>query len=254
MVVELEKKWLRHRRNLALATVKRALPTPIRGQIRRLLGVRNAIISRKFLKAQLPTPELVDEYQRLLAGNVTSVLLKIMDRFYADLGVDGHSAPLVKALESFRRTIAADDLTTSRGQAEPLLIKFERAFALLEADRVADAFPLFESVFQDSLARRFVRYNPYVKEAIVRSGQFLGRFHEKRGDIDASIAIYREILAMDQDGLIARRLTLLLSRRGEFREAAEFAEIASQSGLNLFPRIPSNNPYIASLETEFLGK
>jgi tetratricopeptide (TPR) repeat protein len=88
----------------------------------------------------------------------------------------------------------------------------------------------------------------------VRSGLFLGRFHEKRGDVDAAIAIYREIVAIDRDGLTARRLTVLLSRRGEFQEASEFAAIASTSKLNLFPRLPANNRYIASLETEFLGK
>jgi tetratricopeptide (TPR) repeat protein len=247
------KKSLRYKTARALGRVGRVVPGPVRREIRRLLGVRNAVVAH-FFRVQMRRPELLDEYHRLVASNVASVLLKIMGRFYADLGVDAHSVPLVKTLESYRRELPSDNLATRQRQAEPVLIKFERAFALAEAGRLGEALPLFEAVFQNNMARKFVSYDPYVREAIVRSGEFLGRYHEKRGDGDASIAIYREILSIDQDGPIARRLTLLLSRRGDLREAAEVAEIASQSTPNLFPRIPENNPYIAALETEFFGK
>ncbi len=252
MMVQLVKQLL-YKRDGALAKVKRALPEPVRRGIRRLLSVRN-VVAQSFFNAQMRRPEVLDEYHRLVAGNVAGVLLKIMARFYADLGVDVHSVPLVKALESFRRGLPMDNLATSQGQSEPVLIQFERAFALFKAGRVGEAVPLFEAVFRNSVARKFVSYDPYVKEALVRSGVFLGRYHEKHGDVDASIAIYREVLSMAQDGPIARRLTLLLSRRGDLREAAKFAEIASLSKLNLFPRLREKNPYITALETEFLGK
>jgi tetratricopeptide (TPR) repeat protein len=245
---------LLYKRDAALTRAKRALPAAVRRNIRRLLSARKAVVSRAFTNTQLPTPELVDEYHRLIAANVADVLLKIMNRFYTDLGVDGRTIPLVKALESFRRELPADNVAPPGEQTKPLLIQFERAFALAEAGRIPDALSLFEVVFRNPVARNFVSYDPYVKEAIVRSGEFLGRYHEKRGDVDVAIAIYRQILSMEPDGLVARRLTLILSRRGEFREAAEFAEIASLSKLNLFPRIPENNRYIAMLETEFVGK
>jgi tetratricopeptide (TPR) repeat protein len=253
MIVRL-RKWLVYKRDRASARLRRALPETVRRGIRRLWGVRSAVVAQTFSNAQMPTPELLDEYHRLVAGNVASVLLKITARFYADLGVDVRSVPLVQALESFQRELPVDTASTSHWQAEPVLIQFERAFALAEAGRISDALPLFEAVFRNSVARKLVTYDPYVKEAIVRSGEFLGRYHEKHGDVDAAIAIYREILSVDEDGPIARRLTLLLSRRGDLREAAELAEMASQSRVNLFPRIPEKNPYIAALETEFLGK
>jgi tetratricopeptide (TPR) repeat protein len=227
---------------------------PIRPWIGRLLAARNRLISQNFLKAQMRTPELRDEYQRLVAGNVAGVLLKIMARFYSDLGVDVHSMPIVKSLESFLQELHVDNLTTPQGQSQPVLIQFERAFALFEAGQVGDALPLFEAVFRNSAARKYARYERYVKEAIVRSGEAFGCYHEKRGDIDSAIRNYREILALDQDGPIARRLALLLSRRGDLREVAELSEVAIDSELNLFPRLPEKNPYIAALEAKFLGK
>jgi len=248
------KKWLRYRRDKAIARVKRLLPEPARRRFRQLQGMRNEIVSRAFSSAQLSTPEVRDEYHRLVAANVAGVLLKIMNRFYGDLGVDAHSVPVVKALESFRRELPMDNLAAHRGQAEPVLVQFERAFALFEAGRVGDALPLFEAVFRNSTARKLASYDPYLKEAVVRSGEVLGRHHEKRGDVDTAIIVYREILSIDQGGTIARRLILLLSRRGDLREAAEFAENAAMSKLNLFPRLPENNPYIAVLQRELLGK
>ncbi len=211
------KKWLRYRRNKAIARVKRLLPEPARRGFRQLQGMRNEIVSRAFSNAQMSTPEVRDEYRRLVATNVAGVLLKIMNRFYGDLGVDAHSVPLVKALESFRRELPIDNLATRPGQGEPVLIQFERAFALFEAGQVSDALPLFEAVFRNSTARKLASYDAYLKEAVVRSGEVLGRYHEKRGDVDAAIAIYREIVSIDQGGPIARRLMLLLSRRGDLR-------------------------------------
>jgi tetratricopeptide (TPR) repeat protein len=248
------KKWLRYRRDKAIARVKGLVPEPARRGLKQLRDRRNEIVSRAFSSAQMPTPEVRDEYHRLVAANVAGVLLKIMNRFYADLGVDAYSVPLVKALESFRRELPMGNLASHPVQAEPVLIQFERAFALFEAGRVNDALPLFEAVFRNSTARKLAGYDPYLKEAVIRSGEFLGRYHEKRGDVDASIVIYREILSIDRDGPIARRLMLLLSRRGDLREAAQFAETATMFKLNLFPRLPENNPYIATLETEFLVK
>ena len=246
-------KWLRRNREKVKARIKLALPKTIHYRIYQLLVARNAMMSRIFFNAQMRTPEVRDRYDRMLAANVADVLLKIANRFYADLSVDARSVPLVKALESFREKLPMGDFATREGLTDPLLIRFERAFALAEAGRASEAVPLFEAVFRDPAARKFVKYDPYVKEAVARSGEFVGRYHEKRGDTDASIAIYREILSISPAGQIARRLALLLCRRGHLREAAEVAEIASLSKPNLFPRLPPRNLYIAAIETE-LGK
>ncbi len=91
--------------------------------------------------------------------------------------------------------------------------------------------------------------NPFIKEAVVRSGEILGRYQEKIGNINSAIAIYRQILQLDGNSVIARRLLLLLSRNGNLREAANFAETAIVNRMNLYPQ-PPDNPYIASLKNE----
>jgi tetratricopeptide (TPR) repeat protein len=249
------KRWLFYKGDEAVAKIKRRLPEPARRWIKRSLRLRDSIVSQAFSNAQMSTLQLQDEYHRLVAGNVTNVLLNIVSRFYRDLGVvDVHSVPLVKALESFRATLPASEVDVDQARQAPVLIRFERAFALSEAGRVNEALPLFELVFRDRTARKVAAYDPFAREAVVRSGEFLGRYHDKRGEVDASIAIYREIMSIEQDGLIARRLMLLLSRRGDLSEAAEFGEAAMLSKLNLFPRLPEKNPYIEALEREFLAK
>lgn len=247
------KKWLSYKREETAARIKRRMPEPARRWIKRSLRLRNEILSSIFAKDQLTTPRMRDEYHRVLAGNVSGVLLKIMIRFYSDLGVDAQSAPLVKALQAFRRSLptdAGDGVPTPA----PVLIQFERAYALCEAGRASEAMSLFESVFRNQAARKALPYDPFVREAVVRSGEFIGRHYDKSGDFDAAIAIYRDILSQDRDGLIARRLMLLLSRRGDWHEVAELAETAISSNINLFPRLPQGNPYLAALETEFLSK
>jgi hypothetical protein len=117
---------------------------------------------------------------------------------------------------------------------------------------MGEALPLYESIFRDPASRRVAPYDPFVREALVRSGAFVGRHYDKRGDADAAIGIYREILSIYKDGLIARRLLLLLMRRGDFREAAELSGIATATSRNLFPHLPANNPYIAKLQSKFL--
>jgi hypothetical protein len=248
------KRWLLYRKDAAVARAKRALPEPARRLIKRALGVRSSVVSHAFSSAQMTTPQIWDEYHRLVADNVTGVLLKIMNRFYADLGVDARSIPLVKALESFRRKLPPDEVRGPEADAEPVLVRFERAVALSEVGRVNEALPLFISVFRDPAARKVSPHDPFVREAVVRSGEFLGRYHDKRGSVDAAIDVYRDILSIDRDGLIAGRLIVLLSRRGDLGDAAELAEMAMLFKGNLFPHLPEKNPYIAALESEIQAK
>ena len=247
-------KRLRYERDAAVMKIKRALPEPVKRLIKRTLGMRNTFVSSAFSRSQMASPQSRDEYHRLVADNVAGVLLRVMTRFYGDLGIDAHSIPLVKALEAFRRTLPEDTVGHPQQQDASVLIRFERAFALSEAGRVSEALPLYESVFRDPAARNVLPYDPFVREAVVRSGEFVGRYYDKRGDAEAAIAIYRELLSFEQDGLIARRLVLLLARRGGWQEAAEFGETATVTSLNLFPHLPEKNPYIDTLKSEFLAK
>ena len=86
----------------------------------------------------------------------------------------------------------------------------------------------------------------------MRSGEILGRHHDKLGNVELAVAIYREIMSVDQNGLIARRLALLLSRNGHLREAADYAETAIISRPNLFRHIPLN-PISRHLRRRFLS-
>jgi|SRR5579872_7262685 len=241
-------KWVRYRRDTAIGRIKRILPVPMKRAIKRALDARNSIVRRAFFDAQMVSPQIKDEYHRLVAENVANVLLKIMTRFYDDLGVDVRSIPLVKALQSFREKLPPDGTDAGRPQLAPVLIRFERAFTLSEAARASEALPLYESVFRNFVARKVLPYDPYVREAVVRSGEFLGRYHDKRGDADAAISYYRDILSVEKDSLIARRLIVLLARCGDWQDVAELGETAMISGRNLFPRLPEKNPYIAALE------
>ena len=105
------------------------------------------------------------------------------------------------------------------------------------------------AVFRDPLARRKIAHDPYVRVAVIRSGEILGRYHDTHGRTDVAIATYREILRLDHNSLIAGRLLVLLARGGDLRAAAGLAEEAIVSRPNLYPRLP-DSVHIASLKEE----
>jgi tetratricopeptide (TPR) repeat protein len=189
-----------------------------------------------------------DEYERLVAHNVAGQLADVMTRFYRDMGADVSSVPLIRALNNFRQGLSRGHAASSQPASSPL-IQFERAWANYQEGHTSEAFRLFETVFGDASARMRIDGNPFIREAVVRSGEMLGRYQETAGNIDAAVAIYRQILQLDGDGVIARRLLLLLSRRGNLREAANFAETAFVNRINLYPQL-LDNPYIADLKKE----
>ena len=194
--------------------------------------------------------EALDEYNKLVAGNVADLLLQVMTKFYGDLGADISSVALVQALNSFRRGLPSDNAKPS--ETSSTLVQFERAWASYQSGQTADALRPFQMVFDDASARRRMKYNSFLKEAVIRSGEICGRHQEKIGNIDAAIAIYRQLVALDNASVVARRLLLLLARRGNLREAASLAEMAIVSRTNLYPHLPEN-PYIASLKKEMSG-
>jgi tetratricopeptide (TPR) repeat protein len=190
-----------------------------------------------------------DEYDKLIAQNVAGLLTEVMTKFYRDLGADASSVPLIRALNNFRQKMPFVDTASSREAASPL-IEFERAWAYNQDGRIDEALRLFETVFRDISARKRMMGNPFIGEAVIRSGEILGRHQEKAGNIDSAIAVYREIVELDGgNSVIARRLLLLLSRSGNLREAAKLAEGAIINRTNLYPQL-IDNPYIAALKKE----
>jgi tetratricopeptide (TPR) repeat protein len=193
------------------------------------------------------TLNILDDYCRIAAGNVADFLGRVMSTFYTKLGTDPLDTPLMQGLDRFRRTLSINKEDTRAGAGT--LASFERAWSQYQMGVVDEALPKFEAIFRDRSARRKAVYNPYVKTAVVRSGEILGRRYDNLGDVDSAISIYREIMTLDRNSLIAGRLLLLLTRSGNLRAAAQLAEDAIVSRPNLYPRLFESS-YIASLKDE----
>ena len=241
---------------------RRAAPASLRQFFRRTLagrGVaaienlakRNAAASMRQQQLTMAAagPDQADAYQRLFAANVADLLATVMNGFYRRLGVDPHSAPIVGALERFQSNVLAP--TDRAGEAEDaaILLRFERAWRLHQHGGTDAALPLLEAIFRDVGARKAAARDPFVKEAVVRSGEILGRHHDTRGNLDLAIAVYQEVVGVAPEGVVARRLAVLLARRGELSQAARLAESVISSRPNLFPAVPEN-PYLTALKEE----
>lgn len=189
-----------------------------------------------------------DDYRRLVAMNVADFLVNVMTTLYRKLGTDPRDAPLVQGLDRFRQKFPPNH-EDIQPHPTATLIPFEKAWGQYQAGKIDESLPLFEAIFRDPLARKKAVHNPYVKVAVIRSGEILGRHHDTRGRTDLAIAIYREIMSLDHNSIIAGRLLVLLARNGDLRAAANLAEEAIVSRPNLYPRLPDSG-YIASLKEE----
>jgi tetratricopeptide (TPR) repeat protein len=196
-----------------------------------------------------PQSGLSEEYEWLVASNVTDALIEVTSRFYNEIGINPHAAPLVQGLDRFRRKLSGRQAERAPHRVQSTLISFEAAWKQFRAGQTHKALRGFETIFHDVTARQRALHNHFLKEAVVRSGEILGRHYDCLGDVESAIGIYREILSVDQDAVVARRLMLLLSRHGRLREAADLAESAIVSRPNLFRHFPPTS-HIASLKAE----
>jgi tetratricopeptide (TPR) repeat protein len=216
--------------------------------LRSLLADPNAQQALGDLKI-VPSSEFAEEYDWLVASNMTDALIEVMSKFYTRIGIDPFKTPLVQGLHRFREKLSANAQRANQQGRRPPLVLFEAAWQQHRSGKVNEAREAFSAIFYDSTARTRAAHNPVLKEALVRSGEILGRYYDNIGEVERAIGVYRDIMSIDQNGLIARRLMLLLSRAGHLREAAAFGETAIISRANLFRSIPPN-PYMASLKGE----
>jgi tetratricopeptide (TPR) repeat protein len=200
-----------------------------------------------------PPPSLSEEYDWLVASNVLDTLINVMSKFYSQLGVDLQYVPLLQGLENFRRKLSAEKPETNKSEPQSTLILFETAWKQYQAGQTKEALRAFESIFNDFAARQKTDHNHFLKEAVVRSGEILGRHYDTLGEVETAIGIYRNVMSLDHNNLVARRLVLLLSRTGRLSEAVTFAEKAIISQPNLFRYIPPNR-HIAALKAEISFK
>lgn len=192
-------------------------------------------------------PESFQAYEWALARNVAETLQAVTKRFYADLGLGPAAAskPLMRALSTFQERLAAVKPNGAE-TAQSVLHRFELAWWQYRQGIFGQAIGEFEAIFRDRFLRTKCAFNPYALEAVVRSGEILARREELRGETDAAIDMYRQIIAICENGVCARRLTVLLARQGRLQEAADTACRAISSQMNLFPDT-GNSEYIALL-------
>jgi hypothetical protein len=127
------------------------------------------------------------------------------------------------------------------------------AWNLLLRDDMDKCVSLLRIIFDDDMAIKLAKYHPFTKEALVRAGEILGRHEERVGAIEGAISVYRRLMRIDQNGVIARRLAVLLWRQGNLNEAASLAEIAVNSKANLYPYLTQND-YILSIRADLASQ
>jgi tetratricopeptide (TPR) repeat protein len=225
---------------------------PAADTIRKLLN--DPAAKQALANVDVPAPpSMSEEYDWLVASNVTDTLIGIMSNFYGKLGVDPQTAPLVQGLQRSRQKLAAARPLVDQSAEQSVLVLFERAWNHYSAGATAEAHAAFEKILNDGNARRRAAYNPFLKEALVRSGEILGRHYDTTGDVERAIGVYNDVLSVDPDSLIARRLIVLLSRSGRLAQAAKLAETAIVSRPNIYRALPANR-HIAAVKAELFLK
>jgi hypothetical protein len=141
---------------------------PAAETIRNVLKDRNAQDDLAELQIA-PPPRLSDEYDWLVASNVTDALAEVMSRFYTELGVDSHTAPLMRGLDRFRRKLSDSKPEKAQSPVQSTLVLFETAWMQHRAGQTNKALRAFETIFHDVTVRQRASHNPFLKEAVVRS-------------------------------------------------------------------------------------
>jgi hypothetical protein len=192
-----------------------------------------------------PSDAEQDAYDRLVALNVVDTIGGIARRFYRDVGYDIRSAPLVALLAELREELAVPSVADAASSTWPLL-RFEAAWNLYLNDERERSVELLRTLIDDPALLRFAHGDRFVKEALVRSGEIVGRRDERAGDDARAMSVYRRTMQLEENGVVARRMALLHWRRGDLRGAMEAADAAVMSKQNLFPRLPEG-PYVSWL-------
>jgi tetratricopeptide (TPR) repeat protein len=199
-----------------------------------------------------PSAAEQDAYDRLVALNVVDTVRGVVLRFYKDLGYDPQSAPLVAFLAQARAHFGNPSLADAAGSTWPLL-RFEAACSLyLNGDRT-ESIRLLRALADDPMLPRLAKEDPFAKEALVRSGEIVGRHDERAGQGELAMITYGQTMQIEENGVVARRMAVLRWRKGDIRGAMEAADCAVMTKHNLFPRLPEG-PYVAWLRQQLAEK
>ncbi len=188
---------------------------------------------------QLPATESARaSYDAISKLNIVNNVAKIVLAFYERLGLDPQQSPVYRCLASIRSKLAEEvearsAISTESSREVSLLERFELAWCAYEAGKIHEALQLFHEVIADEQLAEASATDPRAREAFVRAAEIVGRHAELRGDLGAAADLYRRILELDGNGIVARRLLLMLWREGRIQEAAELAPRIIQSDCNL---------------------
>ena len=201
------------------------------------------------------TPSLSEEYDWLVASNVTehvdrdhvkilwqrSVSIRRLRHWCKGLSARGVSWRRCGRKWSVCRTSRRSCSSNWRGRVTARVRQKKR-------------WPHLRKFSTTASRIREARYNPFVKEAVVRAGEMLGRHYDTLGDVEKAISIYREVLSVDSEQPCRSP-----PDRATFTEwtAVPSGEICrnchSKPDLICFGNIPPNQ-HIAALKAELFLK
>jgi tetratricopeptide (TPR) repeat protein len=172
-------------------------------------------------------------YDAIAKLNIADNVASITAAFYERLGLRPEQSPVYRNLASIRAKLAEEVEAHCATPSKSPLEDFELAWCAYEAGRTREALQLFRELVQvDPLAKAGAA-DPRAREAFVRAAEIVARDAELRGDAGAAEPLYRRILELDDNGIVARRLLLALWRQGRIQEAADLAPRVVRSDSNL---------------------
>lgn len=209
-----------------------------KGKGRPWLSMEAAGVNRSILRlARSEAPRTCERahasHDAISKLNIVGDVAKVTLAFYERLGLNPEQSPVYRCLASIRSEMTEEVEARHPISTGSALERFELAWRAYEAGTIHEALQLFHEVVSDDQLVEASAADPRALEALVRSAEILGRHAELRGDVSAAASLYRRILAFDGNGVIARRLLLMLWREARFQEAAELAPRVLQNDGNL---------------------
>jgi hypothetical protein len=181
----------------------------------------------------LPSDSVRSSYDAISKLNIIDNVAKVTCAFYERLGLSPQQSPVYRCLASMGAELTEEVEARGAVATECSLERFELAWRAYAAGAIHEALPLFREVIADERLARASASEPRSREAFIRAAELLGHHAELRGDTSAADQLYRRILKLGGNGIVARRLLLMLWRQGRLREAAALAPRIMHSDANL---------------------
>lgn len=181
----------------------------------------------------VPSESARANYDAISRLNIINNLAKIVLAFYERLGLNPQQSPVYACLAKIRSKLMQEVETHGADRVESSLERFELAWRAYDAGEIHEALQMFREVMADDPLVKASTVDPWAREAFVRAADILGRHAELRGDANAAAQLHRRVLRLADNGIVARRLLLMLWREGRLRAAAELAPRIVKSDQNL---------------------